>query len=401
MTVPAQPKDPLGAFMDYPQVRVENASSGPLDGLTFAVKDLFDVAGYPTGCGHPDILAKAVPAENHAPAVAQLLDAGARFVGKTLTDEIAFSTNGINHHYGSPVNSKTPDRISGGSSSGSVAAVAGGKVDFALGTDTGGSIRAPASYCGLPGLRTTHGRLNLEGCMDLAPSFDTLGWFARDMATYKRVGRILFDPVDAVEIGDLKPAIVLDVLPILDSGAQAVFAETVQRLQDVLGEIGSIEVAEGRLDDWYRVGRTCQVHEIWTQHGEWIVRDSPEFGPGVRERLEWGQQLTGEEIQEATNQRVSIRTHIHEAIRRHGILVLPTSPGIAPLKSLPMEKIEKFRDRALKTLCLSGLSGVPQISMPIAQFDGAPFGISLMGSPGTDEALMDLAEKIEAALGVA
>ena len=183
-------------------------------------------------------------------------------------------------------------------------------------------------------------------------------------------------------------------------GARAVFAETVERLQEVLGEIGSIEIAEGKLDDWYRVGRTCQVHEIWSQHGEWIVRDNPEFGPGVRERLEWGRQLTGEEVRDATIKRVSIRTQIHEVIRRHGILVLPTSPGIAPLKSLPMEKIEKFRDRALKTLCLSGLSAVPQISMPIAEFEDAPFGISLMGSPGTDEALMDLAEKIESALGM-
>lgn len=401
MNLPAQPKDPLGAFMDYPDVPVAHAASGPLSGLTMAVKDLFDVKGYPTGCGHPDILAKTHPATSHAAGVAKLLAAGARFAGKTLTDEIAFSLNGINHHYGAPVNPKAPDRISGGSSSGSVSATAAGIVDFALGTDTGGSIRAPASYCGLFGLRTTHGRLSLEGCMDLAPSFDTLGWFARDMATYRKIGNVLFDPSGAVGINQPRPAIVADVLPILDAAPHEVFLKTIERLQGVLGKIGSADISNGRLDDWFVVARTCQSRDIWAQHGDWIMNENPVFGPGVRERIEWARGLSQDDKDSADRKRVEIRTRVYEMTDRHGVLILPTLPGIAPLKSTPIGDIEYFRERALKNLCLSGISGVPQISMPIAQFDGVPFGISLMGSPGTDEVLMELAEQIETELGVA
>ncbi len=399
MPLPAQPNDPLTAFMDYPDIPVAHSATGTLVGLTMAVKDLFDVKGFPTGCGHPDILAGAAPATRHADAVEKLLSSGVRFAGKTLTDEIAFSLNGINHHYGAPVNPKAPDRISGGSSSGSVSATAGGIVDFALGTDTGGSIRAPASYCGVFGLRTTHGRLNLAGCMDLAPSFDTLGWFARDMATYRRVGDILFDRADAVSIDLPTPAVVDDVLPVMDPGPRAAFLETIARLRGVLGDIGSVKISGGRLDDWYVVGRTCQLRDIWVQHGDWITRENPVFGPGVRERIEWAKGLTRAETETADRRRADIRARVVEMTDRHGILILPTLPGIAPLKSAPIGHIEKFRDRALKNLCLGGISGVPQISLPIAQFDGAPLGISLMGSPGTDEALMDFAAQIEAALG--
>ncbi len=399
MPLPARPKDPLGAFMDYSDVPVAHAATGSLAGLSFAVKDLFDVKGYPTGCGHPDILASAAPATRHADAVEKLLAAGARFAGKTLTDEIAFSLNGVNHHYGAPVNPKAPERISGGSSSGSVSVTAGEIVDFALGTDTGGSIRAPASYCGMFGLRTTRGRLSLAGCMDLAPGFDTLGWFARDMATYRKVGDVLFDPAGAVAIDRPRPAIVADVLPIMDPGPRIVFLETIARLQTVLGDIGSVEISGGQLDDWYQVGRTCQLRDIWARHGGWITRDNPVFGPGVRERIEWAKGLSKDDTATADRRRADIRARVVEATDRHGLLILPTLPGIAPLKSSPIGDIEKFRDRALKNLCLGGIAGVPQISMPIAQFDGAPFGISLMGSPGTDEALMDLAAQIEAALG--
>ena len=184
-------RDRLNAFLDLPQVPVASAQSGRLEGLKLAVKDIFDVAGYKTGCGNPDKSAEAKIAEHTMPAVQLLLDQGARFAGKTQMDELAFSLMGINAHFPAPVNSAAPDRVTGGSSSGSAAAVAGKLVDIAVGSDTGGSIRAPASFCGLIGLRTTHGRIPLEGAMPLAPSLDTFGWFADDIETYEAVGRIL------------------------------------------------------------------------------------------------------------------------------------------------------------------------------------------------------------------
>ncbi|MFS2166680.1 amidase family protein, partial [Variovorax sp. Varisp62] len=179
--------DPAHAFVPYPDAPVPRAATGPLVDLSFAAKDLFDVAGYPTGGGNPIVLAMSGIKTRTAPTVQKLLDAGARFAGKTVTDELAFSMNGNNAHFGAPVNGGAPLRITGGSSSGSASAVSSNLCDFALGTDTGGSVRAPANHCGLYGLRPTHGRVSLEGALDLAPSFDTCGWFARDVGTFARV----------------------------------------------------------------------------------------------------------------------------------------------------------------------------------------------------------------------
>ena len=184
-----QVKDELGAFITHAKVRIEGAAEGPLAGLAFAAKDLYDVAGVITGCGNPDWIRTHEPAGTTAPAVETLLAAGATLVAKTLTDELAYSINGENHHFGTPVNVNAPGRIPGGSSSGSASAVAGGMVDFALGSDTGGSVRVPASFCGIYGLRTTHGRISLDAIQALAPSFDTVGWFARDAAPVEAGGR--------------------------------------------------------------------------------------------------------------------------------------------------------------------------------------------------------------------
>ncbi|HWI12737.1 MAG TPA: amidase family protein, partial [Burkholderiales bacterium] len=173
-------RDRINAFCRHTHVELPGASSGPLAGLTFAAKDIYDVIGHRTGFGSPDWLRTHEPAASTAPVVQQLLDAGATMVGKTQTDELTYSLNGENAHYGTPVNVNAPGRIPGGSSSGSAAAVAAGLVDFALGSDTGGSVRAPASFCGIYGIRPTHGRVSLRGACPLAATFDTAGWFARE-----------------------------------------------------------------------------------------------------------------------------------------------------------------------------------------------------------------------------
>ena len=184
-------RDTVGAFCRHTHADAAGAASGPLAGLTFGAKDIYDVAGHKTGFGSPDWLRTHGPAERTAPAVQRLLDAGAHLVGKTHTDEMTYSLNGENPHYGTPVNVNAPGRIPGGSSSGSAAAVAAGLVDFALGSDTGGSVRAPASFCGIFGMRPTHGRIPLDGACPLAATFDTAGWFARDATLLERVGRVL------------------------------------------------------------------------------------------------------------------------------------------------------------------------------------------------------------------
>uniref|UniRef100_A0A7N0V6F9 Amidase domain-containing protein n=1 Tax=Kalanchoe fedtschenkoi TaxID=63787 RepID=A0A7N0V6F9_KALFE len=187
-----------GAFMEkfILQPTSPSSSQPPLDTLTFAVKDIFDVQGLVTGFGNPDWARTHQPATSTAPAVAAMLGAGATCVGKTVMDEMAYSINGENKHYGTPVNPCAPDRVPGGSSSGSAVAVAAKLADFSLGTDTGGSVRVPASYCGIFGFRPSHGVITTDGVIPMAQSFDTVGWFARDPVILSRVGHVLLQEPD-------------------------------------------------------------------------------------------------------------------------------------------------------------------------------------------------------------
>ena len=190
---------PLNAFCADSDAYLAGATTGPLAGLTFAAKDIFDVAGHVTGCGNPHWKATHGPATSTAWVVQTLVDAGATMTGKTITDELTRGIFGENMHYGTPRNPRAPGRVPGGSSSGSASAVAGKLVDFALGSDTGGSVRVPASFCGLYGLRPTHGRIPLDGMLLQAPSYDTIGWFARDAETFARVGAVILPPATATE----------------------------------------------------------------------------------------------------------------------------------------------------------------------------------------------------------
>lgn len=395
-------EDPLGAFMRYPAVRVDGAASGPLAGLRLAVKDIYDVRGYPTGCGTPAKLEEAGIAEDNAPAVQALLDAGAAFVGKTISDEIAFSLQGQNAHYGTPVNAAAPDRIPGGSSSGSASAVSGGLADLALGSDTGGSVRAPASYCGLFGIRPTHGRVSLGGCMPLAPSYDTVGWFAREPAAFIAAGEVLLGE-DSAALPEGQPAILTDAVALMvDDATRDGLAPAVFRAEAVLGEFGSGLIAGSSrfpqgLDDWLLVFRTTQAHEIWQTHGDWIDSRRPEFGPGVRERFEWARRVSSdrEAVARAWALHGEIREHVR-AIAAERLLVLPTVPAIAPLCATPVAELEIYRDRALSILCIAGIAGLPQVTLPLVRHEGCPLGLSIIGPAGSDLALIRLAGGIAA-----
>ncbi|MCC2112920.1 MAG: amidase [Hyphomicrobiales bacterium] len=387
--------DTVDAFVDYADVDVPHAAAGSLAGLTVAVKDIYDVAGYPTGCGQPQKRAESVPADATAPAVQALFDAGARFIGKTHTDELAFSLNGKNSHYGTPVNVAAPGRIPGGSSSGSAAATAASLVDFAVGSDTGGSVRAPASYCGLIGLRPTHGRIPIDRVMPLAPSFDTVGWFARDIETYARVGEVLLGDDAGEAPASWRPLIAEDTAVLLmDAATKGAFAEALDPIAAVLGAPEMVTLAEEGLDTWYWTFRVIQGFEAWAAHGAWIESRKPELGPGVAERFQWGRTIRREQADGAGIKRAEIRGRLDGLLGDDGVLILPTVPGIAPALSATDSELERFRERALKLLCASGLTGLPQISLPLAIVDGCPLGVSLIGPRGSDRALIDLAGRI-------
>ena len=386
---------PLNAFLDLRRMPVAHAELGPLAGVRLAVKDIYDVAGYRTGCGNLKKFQEAHAASATAPAVQMILDAGARFIGKTQTDELAFSLMGQNAHFPFPVNPAAPDRVTGGSSSGSAAAVAGKLADIATGSDTGGSIRAPASFCGLIGLRTTHGRIPLDGAMKLAPSFDTFGWFADDIETYETVGKLLLgrDP----HLHPLNRPLSIGWLDAFVAGpAEATeYARMKALVAAVLGQPAPVEYSFASFpDELYWCFRRLQGYEAWQVHGGWIATGDRDLGPGVEERFGFGRAVDIKTAQAEAVRRLAFRAELASFLGNHGFLVLPTVPGPAPLVRSTPEQLQAYREKALHLLCLSGLSGFPQITLPLGQVDGAPFGLSLLGPSGSDVALIRLGRRI-------
>jgi len=387
--------DPAHAFMPYPAVPVPDAGRGPLAGLTFAAKDLFDVAGYPTSGGNPLLLALSGVKTETAPTVQKLLDAGARFVGKVITDELAFSMNGKNAHFGAPRNGAAPDRIAGGSSCGSASAVSNALCDFALGTDTGGSVRAPANHCGLYGIRPTHGRISLQRCLDLSPSLDTCGFFARDVQTFARVADVLIGADDA-PLSAPRLLRADDVWGLLGDEPRKTLAPVLGRLEATFGPAAPAQAALDSFDTMYWAFRYIQGREAWRTDGSFIERHAPPLGPGVAERFAWSSRVTDAQVANATTFRNRFRAHLAALLGSDGVLVLPTMPDIAPLTAASESELEDYRNVAIKMLCIAGLAGFPQVSLPLTTRLGAPLGISLLGPAGSDRSLIAMAETLGA-----
>ncbi len=388
------PDDPLGAFCRENHVALSGAASGPLSGLTFAAKDVFDVEGSRTGFGNPTWLETHPPAQSTAPAVQHLLDAGADMIGKTLTDELTYSLSGQNAHYGTPVNSGAPGRIPGGSSSGSASAVAGGLVDFSLGTDCGGSVRLPASYCGVLGIRPSHGRISLEGVCPFTWSFDVAGWFSRDADVFAQVGRVLLGE-------DNKPAapsrllFAVDAFELVDSEVAEALAPAVEIAVRAVGDRTDVSFAPESLTEWYATFRVVQAWEIWANNGAWIQEARPQFGLGISDRVEWASKVTGKQVNAARSRQEGIVARIRGVIGEGDVLCLPTSPRVAPLVDSPPDELEvKVRAQAMSLLCIAGLAGLPQVSLPLASLDGLPLGFSLVGPWGADMQLLELSRTI-------
>ncbi|NBO15209.1 MAG: amidase [Betaproteobacteria bacterium] len=384
------------AYMPYPDAPVAHAPQGPLSGLTFAVKDLMDVAGYPTSNGQPLMLARSGIKTRHADVVQRLLDAGAAFAGKTITDELAFSMNGRNAHFGAPINGAAPDRITGGSSCGSASAVSHGLVDMALGTDTGGSIRAPANHCGLWGLRPTHGRISLKGAWDLAPSFDTLGWFTRDVTTFARVADVLLGPDTVTLPAQLKWVKPQACWDLLDATAVASLAPVFERIERVMGPLHNATDCAMDFDALYWAFRYIQGQEAWQVDGEFIDQYHPPLGTDIAQRFDWSRTVTAQQADDSRKLRQAFTAQLRNWLGHDTVWVMPTMPDIAPRIDEPAQALEGYRNNAIRLLCLSGLSGFPQLHLPLAQRLGAPFGLSLLGPPGSDRRLIQLAQDLMA-----
>jgi amidase len=385
--------DSAFAFMPYPAVDVPRAPSGPLAGYTFAAKDLFDVAGYPTGGGNPHVLAMSGIKTETAPTIQRLLDVGAELIGKAHTNEMAFSMSGKNAHYGTPRNGAAYDRIPGGSSSGSASAVSNGLCDFAMGSDTGGSVRTPASYCGLFGLRPSYGRVSLAKTQALCESMDTAGFFARDAKVFGLVGECLLGE-DPAPLSDAPELVISDELfAMLPAASLNALAPAFAQITACCGPLQKLQGELPSLSDACWAFRYIQGREAWLAQGDFIERNGLTLGADVAARFAWSKAVTDEQYNDACVLRERFAASWKELLGNR-VLVMPTVPDIAPLLIANDEEIEETRRIFHHLLAISVLCRTPQLNMPLINKDGAPLGISLMGPVGSDLSLVKLAVRI-------
>lgn len=386
--------DQTSAFLPGPRLHVAGAASGPLAGMTFAAKDLFDVAGHPTGGGNPDWpRVHPLPAQ-HAWAVQTLLDAGATLVGKTVTDEVSLGILGENAFDGTPVNPAAPGRVPGGSSSGSASAVAAGLCDTALGTDTGGSVRVPASFCGLFGIRPTHGRVPVTGMAAQAPTSDTTGWFARDGGTFARVSATMLNEA----VPDVLPVRLLratDAFGFADPAVAAALAPMVARLERLIGPAQDEVMAPPGLSVWARAQRTLQPVEAWETFRPWVETHNPRFAFSVARGLVAAAATPAADCEWAALMRQEARGRMAYLLPPGTVICLPTTPFPAPEVGLPLPVLDPLRARIACLCAQGGLAGHPQVSLPGATVGGLPVGLSIIGARGADTTLVAVARALE------
>lgn len=444
--------NPYGAFI-VPELAVSGRREGSLAGTSFAVKDVFAVAGHRSSAGNPDWLRSHEPSAEHAAAVLRLLNAGADLRGAAHTDELMYSLGGENYHYGTPVNPRAVDRIPGGSSSGSAVAVASGSVEFALGTDTGGSVRVPSAYCGVYGFRPTHGAVDMDGVIPLAPSFDTVGWITGSAGMLLRAGEILISGAgvdDSVpgagqttdnetyhvpeqgaaqtthlvsgqyaaqassRVGDLKAKtgsglahgavqqdsmmknlyIAADCWALAEPESAACLMEGLPRLQAGAEKVMETVISAEGLKTWMDVFRELQGTEIWAAHGAWIEREQPVFGPDIAARFAWAAAISGGDHRHAQSLHAEITARLKALLGEDGCLVIPTVPGPAPLRGGDLRQLELNRSGAMMLSCIAGLAGLPQVTLPVEGPGGLPLGLSVIGGHGQDLRLLSWVSRV-------
>lgn len=391
---PSDMHDPLNAFALGGDVYLDGVPTGPLAGLTFAAKDVFDVAGYVTGAGNPDWRRLAEPAKHTAWAISTLLESGARLVGKTHTDELTRGIFGDNSHYGTPDNPRAPGHVPGGSSSGSAAAVAGGLCSMALGTDTAGSTRVPASFCGVFGLRPTLGVIPMDGVLSQSNTFDTVGLLADDPEILAKMGEALLRK----KIKDVRPtrALVLeDAMEASDPAVAAAIEAALPRIAEAVAPVvRGRKVSPVPLADWVEHQNAIQGREAWDRFGEWINNSNPRFGFEVADNFLRGSKVSQRTLSAARGFRLRAKRWVQESLEGNTVLVLPTTPVTAPPVHSPRSVMWEIRHRIISLTTIAGMAGCPQISLPLCKAGGLPVGLSLIGPRGSDALLLAAVQRI-------
>ncbi|ONI04550.1 hypothetical protein PRUPE_6G327700 [Prunus persica] len=368
-----------GAFMEKFVLQPHSSSHDlPLSGLTFAIKDIFDVAGYVTGFGNPDWARTHPASESTAPAVSAILRGGATCNGKTVMDEMAYSINGENKHYGTPINPCAPDRVPGGSSSGSAVVVGGDLADFSL------------------------------------------GWFARNPAILNRVGRVLLQLSNMSPVGPTQLIIADDCFQlssIPSNRVKQVLVDSVEKLfgghvikHANLGDVVKDKVPslncfldKGNAGQEYNIPslaalssamRLLQRYEFKNNHGEWVSTVRPDLGPGIAERVWEAVRTTDENVDVCHSVKTELRVALTDLLGDFGVLAIPTVPGAPPKLQTDPTTLETFRARAFSLLSIAGVSGFCQVSIPLGLHDDLPVSVSLLAKHGSDGLLLNLVETL-------
>ncbi|MBF4593183.1 DUF3225 domain-containing protein [Curtobacterium flaccumfaciens] len=367
---------------------VAPTASGPLDGLTVAVKDLYAVPGQPVGAGNPTYLREAPVETAPAAAVAALLAAGASIRGIARTDEFAYNLTGRNAHHGTPPNSAAPTRLPGGSSSGSASAVGLGTAEIGIGTDTAGSVRVPASYQGLWGLRTTHGTVSRDGLLPLAPSFDTVGWLTRSPGVLLAALDATVPPPATAEAPDATVLVVPEELVALVEPAVArAFTAFVEALDEPVAIIRLRDLGIPDPAALQEQMRLVQAAEALAAHGPWIDAHPGALSPVVGDRFWAARANDPDATADAVARLDEVRTTIRRALVGRTLL-FPTVPGPAPMLDADTAALERTRTATTAMTALASVGGLPAVSAPTLTVDGAPVGVCLVGGPATDRALV-------------
>jgi amidase len=412
MTAPATPARGTGTidrrvWREAGNPLLPATGAGRLTGMSVAVKDLFALEGFAVGAGNEELLAEGRAETTTAAAVAALQAAGAVIAGIARTDEFAYSLAGTNSHYGYPPNPKAPDRIRGGSSSGSASAVSLGQADIGLGTDTGGSIRVPAAYQGLYGIRTTHGTVRTHGLLPLAPSFDAVGWMTRDAATLAAVGSVLLPSVQSPgpqgemprpELPFSRALVAPELLALAEPKVGLAVNEYLAAWAVNL-ELPDLQTAALRTEDlptWLAAFQTVQGYEAWQHHGPWVSRHWASLGADVAARFNAAARTDRRLAADAREILDVARQHIRSVIG-NGLLILPSASSVAPLineAAVGGAAIEHVRRSTMRLTCVAGIAGLPAINIPLLSESGPPCGISIIGPANRDADVLALAVRL-------
>ncbi len=388
--------DSVNAFTQLVDIPLEK-QNGALKDYLFAVKDVFDIKGFRTQAGNPEYFDKMSIADTTAPAISILQNAGAKLVGKTHTDELGGSLFGLNEHYGSPINFSSPERVPGGSSSGSAAAVSANLVDFALGADTSGSVRAPASFCGIYGLRPTFGSISTVGVLPISPHLDTVGIFARHP-------HIIMQVLDAYGMHEESSFMRLRIIPSLVESLKdplkSIFLEKLYIINELMSSTTTpLLIDEDKLIQWSTVIRTIAMYGLWQVHKEWILKSSPTFGELIKDRLKMASSIPYEDYKVALKKQGDIKAFMDDNLETGDIAIFPTVHDIPPLVLSTSSQLKDFALKTSRHTCIAALAGFPEITVPLRNIKmKCSLGMSLLGKAGKDYSLASFALKTHSLL---